>query len=112
MLAGMSYSFSTGQVSKADAVAAIDAAADQAIQGIHEPSRQAAYDHVARLCEQMPFLLACVGSDDAQVTITVSGHANPGHGKYEGWADEMLNVQISALEPAPAEPDAEQPATE
>jgi hypothetical protein len=112
MLAGMSYSFSTGQVSKADAVAAIDAAADQAIQGIHEPCRQPAYEHVARLQAALPALLEVVGSDECTVSITVSGHANPGHGKYEGWADEMLNVQISALEPVPAEPDVEPAATE
>lgn len=41
-------------------------------------------------------LARVVGRDGDEVIVTMSGHANPGHGPREGWANEMISVTVSA----------------
>ncbi len=40
-------------------------------------------------------LFACPIFDNAaEITVSLSGHANPDHQKASGWADETINVQV------------------
>jgi len=41
-------------------------------------------------------LAKVVGRAGDAVMISVSGHANPGHGPREGWAHEMITVRVLA----------------
>lgn len=41
-------------------------------------------------------LAAVVGRPDDPVTVTLHGHANPGHGPRTGWANETVTVVVSA----------------
>lgn len=39
-------------------------------------------------------LVAQLGTDDAEVQVTISGHANPGHEPEAGWARDEIRILI------------------
>lgn len=41
-------------------------------------------------------LARVVGRPEDDVHISLTGHANPGHGPRSGWAEEMVSVTVSA----------------
>ena len=98
----MSYSFSADKSVKSAVVDAFTRAAAEQREAL-DPLVQTSFDdHVERLAAALPALVEVTGSDRAAVTVVVSGHANPGHGPREGWADEFVSVAVHAAEPVPA----------
>ena len=57
----------------------------------------------------LPALLAVVDDGTHEVTVSVSGHANPGHAQGSGYANELVSISIYQTDVAvtpPAAPDA------
>lgn len=50
----------------------------------------AAVDQVREVCRAL-------GDQWRAVSVAVSGHANPGHTRREGWAHEYLQITVSVL---------------
>lgn len=101
----MSYSVQTPLLPKSEVVEALAAIAHENIEQIDPESQEPSHEHVDQVCELLPQVLEVVGSQDAQVIVSLSGHGNPGHGAREGWADETLTLSISVTEPKePAAP--------
>lgn len=98
----MSYSFGTEQTTKAAIVSDLGHAAEAQAEQLDPEVRAAFWDHIDEIARALPGLVATVGSDEATVKVAVAGHANPGHGRREGWADEFVQVHISVQEPVPA----------
>ncbi len=53
-------------------------------------------DHLAAAIEAASILASAVGRDDDQITVNLSGHANPDHAPCRGWADEFIQISVSA----------------
>lgn len=49
-------------------------------------------------------LARAVGRPGDEMTVEFSGHANPGHGPREGYADEYIVVRVTARPAQPEEP--------
>ncbi len=41
-----------------------------------------------------------LGRPEDTVTVSVSGHANLGHARREGWSNDMITVSVSVVTPA------------
>lgn len=68
-----------------------------------DPDAQASQDEqFAAALQAAQDLAAAVGRPHDQVSVSLTGHANPGHAPRSGWADEFIQVNISAR-PAPVE---------
>lgn len=64
-------------------------------------------------------LVDAVGRPEDEVSVSLMGHANPGHGPREGWANETITITVRAhppgdedapeakVEPEPVEPEFE-----
>lgn len=103
----MSYSISVADTPKSEVRSALLVAAAESVGYLSDDCRGAAGDHYAKAIEFVDAALATVGSPEAHVSVSVSGHAHEGHGNHPSWADECITVSISAIEPAtPLDPDA------
>jgi hypothetical protein len=96
----MSWSTSTGTAGNSKSEISI---AEPVLSDIVETEQTEQFEaaHEAAL-----LLAKVVGREGDRVVITLNGHANPGHGPREGWANETITVQVSAIpqvEPAAAE---------
>lgn len=54
----------------------------------------ACQDQILTARNAAALLAHAIGLDD-QVTISMSGHANPDHRPCEGWSDEFITVTVS-----------------
>lgn len=48
-------------------------------------------------------LLDVVGRPEDEVSVSLSGHANPDHGPRDGWANETITITVRAHPPTPSE---------
>lgn len=46
--------------------------------------------------EAVSILVSAIGRDNDQVTVSMSGHANPDHAPHEAFADETISITVSA----------------
>lgn len=61
-------------------------------------------DHYRAVAAAIPGLVAALGPDlGGGVHVTVSGHAEPGHGYRPGWSTDVITVSVSKCRP-PASP--------
>lgn len=92
----MSWSLSGSSTTKDDLRSSIDADAIETQLGYAEQNgvsdEQTAQIDAA--LEAASTLAKACGLDADSVVIACSGHANPGHGPKEGWADEMISVSV------------------
>ncbi|HEV8419946.1 MAG TPA: hypothetical protein VGR13_01180 [Actinomycetota bacterium] len=51
-------------------------------------------DQVATAIEAAKAIAEAVGTD-GDLFINLSGHSNPGHGKAEGYGNELISVSVS-----------------
>jgi hypothetical protein len=99
----MSYGTDT-TAPKTDAGDAIAAKiADYTLSG---PGEAEAREHLAAAAEAGKILAAVIGTDDDELVVRVSGHANPQHKPTEGWADEFVQVIVARVPPAVSVPPA------
>lgn len=54
-------------------------------------------EHVNAAVSAALNLVKVVGKTDDYLMVSINGHANPDHGKVEGWSDEDLTVSISQV---------------
>ncbi len=54
-------------------------------------------EQLAAAREALAALVDAVGRPGDKVVVTLSGHANPGHGPRPGWANECVTVQVTAV---------------
>lgn len=53
-------------------------------------------DHLAAAKEAAALLAAAIGQPGDKVTVSMSGHANPGHANpFEGWGNEFIQINVS-----------------
>jgi hypothetical protein len=65
------------------------------VRGGQPDAVDAAGEHFDRIRRALVELVAAVGPEDGTLSVTVSGHANPGHAPTEGWANESITVAVS-----------------
>jgi len=53
-------------------------------------------EQFAAAVEAAKALAGVVGREGDAVIVNISGHANPGHGPREGWANETITVRVTA----------------
>lgn len=85
----MSWSSSTGEAVAKDAITLAEPALSDAVEAEQREQFEAAVEAAKALAR-------VVGRPDDAVFVSVSGHANPGHGPREGWAQELISVTVSA----------------
>lgn len=102
----MSYSFSVPPVLKADVGAATAAECERQLADVIAPYGTQPTDeireHLKAATDAASELASAVGLPSDLLRVTIGGHANPGHGPTEGWADEMITVSIYVHRPLPA----------
>ena len=87
----MSWSTSTGTVPVAkDELALKEPILSDVVEAEQAEQFEAAQE-AARL------LIRAVGREGDEVVVTLNGHANPGHGPREGWSNETITVQVTAV---------------
>jgi hypothetical protein len=88
----MSWSMTVSAVKAADASANLDAEQERNPALVPEMQEQldAAKAVALALLES-----GAVGNDpDATYTVALSGHANPDHGKRDGWSNESVYIAV------------------
>lgn len=50
---------------------------------------------IKAVVEALPALVEILGSDEAQVQVSIGGHANPNHAPSMGWASDELYIRIT-----------------
>ena len=63
---------------------------------------EAAGDQTAAARKAVRLLAAAVGRPGDQVSVAMSGHANPGHAPHDGWGDEFITITVRAIPAPPA----------
>lgn len=93
----MSYSLSIGPAAGLDLERAIDQA-----EASHELSDEAS-EALGAAKEAAKALATVVVPGGEPASVSISGHANPGHKPAEGWANDFVAVTVTqATEPATA----------
>lgn len=74
--------------------------AERQIRAVQPTGTEGAADEVAEQYEvAVAAALAIIASGSvgttASLRVALSGHANPGHGKREGWANDTITVTVS-----------------
>lgn len=96
----MSWSFSFTAERAEDIAKEFAAARDAYFAQGHWATDEAfgeSYEQSMRACDSAVALAAAVGqgNSDTGYSVTVSGHANPGHAHRQGWSDEAIHVNVS-----------------
>lgn len=95
-MGAMSYSLSVTPESRDAAVDEIAKAVEsyEATSGVTLTDE--AREHLQVASEVAARMIEVVGSgDDANVVVSIGGHANIGHAKADGYADETMSVHVS-----------------
>ena len=93
----MSWNYSVNGVTKENADAALNAAAEEQIIDI---MRGDSGEEMMAQAEQSTYAAVaiiesgCLG--DGPFFVSLVGHANPGHEPRDGWADDAVSISISA----------------
>lgn len=93
----MSWNFSVNGVTKENADAALNAAAEGQIDNI---MRGDSGEEMMAQAEQSTYAAVaiiesgCLG--DGPFLVSLSGHANPGHEPRDGWVNDVVSISISA----------------
>lgn len=66
-------------------------------------AEDAAADAIAKAIDAAVALAPAVQVPGAGLTVSLSGHANPGHAKTAGWSNDTITVNMYQQDPAPAE---------
>jgi hypothetical protein len=92
----MSYSLSA-KSPKAEVGRAVTDAIDTYMPTIEASEWQPAEEvrtHLAAVAAAASELASAIGLDSDELSVSVSGHANPGHGPKDGYADEWVTVSV------------------
>jgi len=84
----MSWSSSVGPVAKDEIDPTVPATSD-VVEAEQREQFEAAKEAAAVLAK-------AVGREGDDVFVTLSGHANPGHGPRQGWAAESVTISVTA----------------
>jgi hypothetical protein len=99
----MSYSFSL-QVRQDGGTIAADVAAKgiETIEKLSGPVRPEMDEHIKAIAGAVEDIVASGAlGDEALVNVNISGHAEPGHKKREGWSQDTISISLSQVqEPA------------
>ena len=95
----MSYSFSaTGN--RSNIVDAVREQGEAAVTQFNDPpAEEAVRDHVKSAATAVEVIVETLGRPDDELSVSVSGHANPGHAPREGWSNESCSVQVWVSQP-------------
>lgn len=94
----MSYNL-TVTATRSDIVDAIGRVVREA--DLPQLAEQEAREHLAACAAGAVGQASVTGRHTDEVTVTISGHANPGHAPAEGWANEMTQVTVSVTNVEP-----------
>lgn len=75
----------------------IGSVAAEAIAG-HQLAGEAADEarqHLDAVAQVVPALAAAIGVDADEIGVSITGHANPDHGKVVGWSDEHITITVA-----------------
>jgi hypothetical protein len=93
----MSYTYAAPLASKDHLDGDLHAAGAGAPTQFSDPdAADAVSEHVTAIHEAAMRLAEVVGRPEDNVSVHVSGHANPGHGPRDGYADEMITLTVTA----------------
>lgn len=68
--------------------------AQQLVTAATEDERAATDEQFEAALHAAQSILASGAVGDTPVSVTMSGHANPGHHKREGWANDQITISI------------------
>ena len=70
----------------------------------HQPSdaHDERNDHLTAALTVLDRILEAVGRPEDDVSVTIAGHANPGHAPREGWSGDQLTIIVMAKAAAAA----------
>lgn len=102
----MSFSLSTTITRDADPAAAVVTAWTSPSWGVDANPSPAEYqaqngteaeatELVNAASEAVRLVAAALGEKWSSASISISGHANPGHGPKEGWANDCLTISVA-----------------
>lgn len=96
----MSYSFSV-QGKASEIAGLVDAeSANVTGQQTDQELADAMADHFVAARDSAHRMAMIVGQgfgEDGQLSVSVSGHAHPGHGDSDSWADESMTISVSVV---------------
>jgi len=88
----MSYTLST-IAPKPEFTDAVDATVDDHV--VVGEAADEARRHLDAAAAAAALLAEAIGVDEDKLAVSISGHANPGHGKVEGWSDEFITISVA-----------------
>lgn len=92
----MSWSIGPLVVTAENSVEKIEAAAEAFIVGYNDTDegKQATAEHMSAAGDAVDDLLTSGVLGNGEFKVTLSGHANPGHEKRVGWADDYISIRV------------------
>ena len=90
----MSWSLGMDIEDRATAVEVIEKQAEEYFAGLSSDSMQEMAEQCAKAAECVDALIGVIGTDGPW-RVMMNGHANPGHGQREGWANDSVSVTIT-----------------
>jgi hypothetical protein len=106
----MSWSFSVPPTAAGDFADALNAAAQSQIDAIvgydsmTRAEQQATFEqiHAAVAATKSIAASGSIGPPSHRFSATLTGHANPGHGPREGWANDIVTISVCQVAEAGA----------
>lgn len=94
----MSYSmtagpFTKGELGADDIEAALKERAATIPDGEGTPAKEID-EHLTASARAISHILEVLGVDEDQVTVSLSGHADPGHEQRPNWSPEFVQLQV------------------